>query len=285
MPIEHWFSRRTFAGLPFGLAAACGWRRAPVPAPAIADLSYGPSPAQCFDVYSAPGPSGRLAPLVVLIHGGGWESGSRGEVAKFIPYFTERRCVVASIGYRLTPEAVAPAAAEDVRNAIASVCARAAEWHVDSGRVLLVGFSSGAHLALLAALAPPDAVSGPQCRARAVLSFWGVTDVADLLSGENERAFARRWLPESPGRLELARRLSPMQYDAAGAPALCAAHSVHDDIVPFAHSERLVDRFLQARVPARLTRLSHRGHAPSPGAYPAILNEAFHFLDGVGVFP
>jgi acetyl esterase/lipase len=79
--------------------------------------------------------SGSLAPLVVLIHGGGWESGSRAEVAKFIPYFTERRWVVANIGYRLTPEAVAPAAAEDVRNAIASVCARAAygagdqRWH------------------------------------------------------------------------------------------------------------------------------------------------------------
>ncbi|MBK7925954.1 MAG: alpha/beta hydrolase fold domain-containing protein [Bryobacterales bacterium] len=219
----------------------------------------------------------------MLIHGGGWEGGSRAEVARFIPYFTERRCVVANIGYRLTPEAVAPAAAEDVRNAIESVRARAAQWHADSGRMLLVGFSAGAHLALLAALAPPDAIGGPQCRARAVLSFWGVTDVVDLLSGENERAFARRWLPEGPERLELARRLSPMQYDAAGAPALYAAHSVHDHIVPFAQSQRLVARFQRARVPAHLNRLSHWGHTPSPEEYPAIFSEAFRFLAGIGV--
>jgi acetyl esterase/lipase len=224
--------------------------------------------------------SGRPAPLVVLIHGGGWESGSRDDVVKFIPYFTSsQRYVVANIGYRV---AVAPAAAEDVRNAIESVRCRAAEWSADSRRMLLVGFSAGAHLALLSALAPSAVIGGPRSRVSGIVSFWGITDVADLLGGEHARDFARRWLPPQPMQLEFARRLSPINYDVSDAPPLCAVHSVHDNVVPFAHSEGLVMKWEKAKRRAKLIKLSHQGHGAPPEDYPAIFGEVFRFLDGTG---
>ncbi len=215
-----------------------------------------------------------------MVHGGGWIGGSRDDIAGFIPHLTSRGYVVANIGYRVASEAVAPAAVEDVRNAIEFVRSRSAEWGADSSRTLLIGFSAGAHLALLAALAPSEAIAGPQSRACGIVSFWGITDVADLLEGPHMRDFARQWLPEGEGRLELARRLSPLNYDAAEAPDLCALHSVRDDIVPFAHSERLVAKFQQAKRRARLIRLSHEGHAPPEKDYQAIFAEVFRFLAG-----
>jgi acetyl esterase/lipase len=188
---------------------------------------------------------------------------------------------VANISYRLAQEARAPAAAEDVRNAIDSIRRRADQWEADAGRMLLVGFSAGAQLALLAALAPSSAIAGPQCRAWALASFWGITDVADLLNGDHPQDFARSWIADRPGQLDLARRLSPINYDVSEAPPLCAVHSVHDDTVPFAHSERLVAKFQQAHRRAKLIKLDHAGHSAPPRKRPAILAEALRFLEGV----
>lgn len=277
-------SRRALLGAPAALLSifqpACHSDSAPTPM--ARDLSYGPSASQRLDTYASAQQRG-LRPLVLLMHGGGWERGSRDDMAPFIARFTSRSYVVANIGYRLAAEAPAPAAVEDVRNAIEWVRLRAAGWGADGRRILLAGFSAGAHLALLAALAPASAFAGPPCRARAIMSFWGITDLADLLGQHNPRDFARRWIPESPARLELARRLSPIEYDVTDAPALCAIHSLYDDVVPFAHSERLVAKFQHANRPAKLIRLSHRGHAAPDNAYPAMFSEAFRFLDGTGV--
>jgi dipeptidyl aminopeptidase/acylaminoacyl peptidase len=81
----------------------------------------------------------------------------------------------------------------------------------------------------------------------------------------------------------LARKLSPIDYDVDEAPPLCAIHSLHDEVVPFAHSERLVAKFQKAKRQAKLLELSHRDHAAPPEDYPAIFAEIFRFLDGAGV--
>ena len=278
MPVLSRLSRRALVGTPAVFSCACRLRQAP--APVVRDFPYGPNAAQRLDVYPAERAHGRPAPLAVLIHGGGWESGSRDDVVPFMRNFTSRGYVVANAGYRVASQATAPAAAEDVRNAIECARTRAAEWGADSRAMLLAGFSAGAHLALLAALAPSTAIGGPQSRVRGIVSFWGITDVADLLCGEHARDFARRWLPEPRGQMELARRLSPISYDVAEAPTLCAVHSVHDDVVPFAHSERLVAKFEKAKRRAKLIKLSHQGHAAPSKDYPAIFGEVFRFLDG-----
>lgn len=259
------------------LSFAC--RRSRRSAPVLRDLSYGPHPSHRFDVYPAAGTAVGRHPLAVLVHGGGWIGGSRSDVAGFVPHIASRGYVVANIGYRVASEAVAPAAAEDVRNAIECVRSHAAEWEADSSRTLLIGFSAGAHLALLAALAPSNVLAGPQSRARAIISFWGITDVPDLLEGPDVRDFAQQWIPDGPNRMELARRLSPLTYDVSGAPDLCAVHSIHDDVVPFAQSEKLVAKFLQAKRRATLIRLSHEGHAAPEKDYPAIFAEVFRFID------
>jgi acetyl esterase/lipase len=280
MPMPGRLARRTLVGLPVAFSLACRIRR--VAPPRAADFSYGPSPHQHVDVYSAAQKPGHPAPLVMLIGGGGWQSAPRTDAVGFVPVFTSRGHVVANVGYRVTSEARAPAAAEDVRNAIEAARCHAAQLGADSRGMLLVGFSAGAHLALLSALAPTSDLAGPQSQPRAIVSFWGVTDFASLLSGDHANVAAQRWLPEGPERPALARRLSPINYDVSEAPALCAVHSVLDDVVPFWHSERLVAKYLKAGRPAKLIKLAHRGHAAPAKDYPKIFDEIFRFLDGLG---
>ena len=274
-------SRRTLVGIPVAFSLACRNRR--VSPPRAIDFFYGPSPYQHLDVYNSAQEPGRAAPLVILIGGGGWQSAPKPDAAGFVPMFTSRGDVVANAGYRVTAEARAPAAAVDVRNAIEAVRRYAGQWRADSRAMLLVGFSAGALLALLSALAPTSDLAGPQSHPRAVVSFWGVTDLADLLDGDHARLSAQRWLPESSERSSLARRLSPITYDVSEAPALCAVHSVLDDVVPFSHSERLVAKYLKAGRPAKLIKLTHKGHAAPKKDYPGIFDEIFRFLDGLGI--
>jgi acetyl esterase/lipase len=274
-------SRRALAGIPVALSLACRDRRPS--RPLAIDFSYGPNPYQHLDVYNPANQPGHAAPLVILIGGGGWQNAPKPDAAGFVPMFTSRGDVVANAGYRVASEARAPAAAEDVRNAIEAVRDRAAHWGADSRGMLLVGFSAGAHLALLSALAPTADLAGPQSRPRAIVSFWGVTDLVDVLGGDHARLSAQRWLPESPERPALARKLSPISYDVSDAPALCAVHSVLDDVVPFSHSERLVAKYLKAGRPAKLIKLTHKGHAAPAKDYAWIFNEIFRFLDGLGI--
>lgn len=274
-------SRRTLVGIPVAFSLACRDRR--VSQPRAMDFFYGPNAYQHLDVYNSAREPGRAAPLVILVGGGGWQSAPKPDAAGFVPMFTSRADVVANVGYRVTSEARAPAAAVDVREAIEAVRNRAAHWGADSRGMLLVGFSAGALLALLSALAPTADLAGPQSHPRAIVSFWGVTDLADLLDGDHARLSVQRWLPESSERSSLARRLSPINYDVSEAPALCAVHSVLDDVVPFSHSERLVAKYLKAGRPAKLIKLTHKGHAAPKKDYPGIFDEIFRFLDGLGI--
>src|SRR5690349_14568693 len=98
MPIPIRSSRRAFLGMPAVFSYAS--RASEAPTPSVRDFSYGPSSSQRLDVYAAPQESRLPAPVVVMIHGGGWVSGSRRDVAKFIPNFTSQRYVEPHLGQR-----------------------------------------------------------------------------------------------------------------------------------------------------------------------------------------
>ena len=117
------------------------------------DLPYGDHPAQRLDVYR-PGvaPAGGV---IVLVHGGGWRRGDKGGrqlVRHKVAHWVGRGWILASINYRLLPEAGPLLQADDVARALAFVQSRGPAWGADPARCVLMGHSAGAHLvALLAA--------------------------------------------------------------------------------------------------------------------------------------
>ena len=130
------------------------------------------------------------APVLVAVHGGGWQIGDRYVYQHWGPYLAARGYALFAIEYRLTkPGAKSwPGAAYDVRAAVQFVRANAAKLGVDPERIGLIGDSAGAHLASLVALAGgepllsteyrDDAQAGVSCAVKAVIGFYGVYDMA-----------------------------------------------------------------------------------------------------------
>lgn len=141
--------RKAMLLLPFLLAAA----------PALAqsapgrEVAYGAAQLQKLDFYRG---AKADAPLVVFIHGGGWNRGDKGNAtgAEKIAHFTGRGFAFASVNYRLVPGATVEQQAQDVADALGYLVQHARELGFDPGRLVVMGHSAGAHLAALIATDP-----------------------------------------------------------------------------------------------------------------------------------
>jgi acetyl esterase/lipase len=122
------------------------------------EVAYGDGPRQRMDVYRAldraGAPLSAPAPVVIFVHGGSWESGSKEAYAWVGKALAQMGFVAVLPSYGLMPDTRFPAFVDDVARAAAQVKARAAEWGGDTARVVLMGHSAGAQLAALVAYDP-----------------------------------------------------------------------------------------------------------------------------------
>lgn len=218
-------------------------------------------------------------PAVIWYHGGGWVRGDKSEnVLRILP-FLRMGYTVFNVNYRLARQANAPAAVEDVRYALRWVASRADKYRIDRRKLILSGTSAGAHLALTAAFLPVSAgfdrapgsdestsvadwwTSAPQSAppVAAVIDFWGIADVKDLLAGSNARNWAIEWMGNA-NRQELAAQLSPINLVCGGLPPTLILHGDPDPYVPFEQSVRLKELLDRAGVPCQLMRVPGGGH-------------------------
>ncbi|SFK68733.1 alpha/beta hydrolase [Lysobacter sp. cf310] len=200
-------------------ASAAGPPRADLP-----DLSYGPDPAHRLDVYRPA--RARKAPIVVMVHGGGWRIGSK-DARGVVGHKAERSLangrIFVSIDYRLLPGADPLSQAEDVARALAYVQRTAPRWGGDPAQVVLMGHSAGAHLVALLAAAPDIArAQGAQA--------WRGTVALDSAAYDVDALMRRPHLPlydQAFGREpDYWRRASPtLRLRAAPAPMLLVCSS------------------------------------------------------------
>ncbi len=140
------------------------------------------------DLYSPDG--GGTYPVIVAMHGGGWQVGSRDFYRYMGPYLTAHGYAVFSIDYRLSTldgGNCYPAAVHDVRAAVQWVRSHAGELNIDPARIALMGDSAGAHLAALVALTGDgpefadacrdDPYAGVSTKVKAVVGFYGAYDL------------------------------------------------------------------------------------------------------------
>ena len=122
------------------------------PEPDLKDIAYGSQPRQRLDVFLARG-GAKPAPVLVMVHGGGWCVGDKGLAAVTrakSAHWTGKGLVFVSVNYPMIPDgARALQQAESVARAVAHVQQHAAEWGGDPARVVLMGHSAGAHLVSL----------------------------------------------------------------------------------------------------------------------------------------
>ncbi|GAA1986562.1 alpha/beta hydrolase [Kitasatospora viridis] len=216
----------------------------------------------------APPAGERPAPLVLWVHGGGWAEGDRRypppTVAgdRFFDAIVRSGLAVATIDYRHSLEAPFPAQLHDLRAAIRYLRLHAAELGLDTDRLALWGESAGAHLAVLAALAPartPDGVDlegevgvtdPPSGGIRAVVDWYGPTDLrsaaaafpAALAVPPAGHPFTALIGADPAQRPDLVRAATPLTYADHPAPPFLIVHGTADRIVPHDQSRLLAER-------------------------------------------
>ena len=175
--------------------------------------------------------NGDRRPAVIVVHGGGWTSGSRiARVGQILEMLTRGGFNWFSIDYRLAPDHKYPAALADLRAAHDYIRCRAREFRIDPDRIALVGEDAGAHLAALFAAERPPGV-------KALVCLGGIYDLRSLprFSGEDAgSALAGIFGLAGPGTAaeRVLARASPVMKVAGGMPAVLAAHGTADSEVP-----------------------------------------------------
>ena len=172
---------------------------------------------------------------------------------------------------------LAPAAVEDCLCALHWVGRNAKKYNFDLSKVVVTGGSAGGHLALTTSMIPFSAGFENECayeddetwagswkdakpKVAAVINWFGITDVSDMLQGPNIRAYAVSWLGNPPNREDLAKRLSPLSYVRPGLPPILTIHGDADKIVPYSQAVRLHEALSKAGVKNQLLTIPGGGH-------------------------
>lgn len=230
-------------------------------------------------------------PTLIFIHGGGWVNGTKEQSLMAVMPWFEMGWNVVNVEYRLGKVALAPAAVEDCLCALRYIAAQAKTYDIDTTRLVVTGESAGGHLALTTGMIPESAGLDRQCpgaplpKVAAIIDWYGIVDVNDLLDGDNRKSYAVQWLGSLPNRDEVARRVSPMTYVRPGLPPVLAIQGDADPTVPYQHSVRLTAALTKAGVANQLVTIpggKHGGFTPDERTRIYVAIREFLAKNGLG---
>lgn len=244
----------------------------------IPAVRYGQGGGQplLLDILRPDPPPDRPTPAVIEIHGGGWQEGHR-DVNRS-RNLAEQGILIASIDYRLSPQAPFPACLHDAKAAVRWLRGNAWQYGVDPNRIGVWGHSAGGHLAALIGasgdvpeLEGQSGTPGVSTGVQAVLAECPPTDLLDpAWQGADEPSeTVKRLLGGHPReRPDLAHLGDPVAYVREGAPPFFIAHAERDVVVPIRQAERLYQALLAVDANATFVRMRGTGDG--------------HALDGYG---
>ena len=206
-------------------------------------------------------------PTIIYMHGGFWVAGNKeGAILNLLPWM-EMGWNVVNVEYRLGPNTLAPGALEDSFCALRYVGQQAKTYNVDVDRIVVTGESAGGHLALALGIIPESegldrecAANTPLPKVAAVINWFGISDVPDVIDGPNRRPPAERWFGSLPNRMEIAKRVSPITYVRAGLPPILTIHGDADPTVPYPEAVALHAALTKVNVPNQLITIPGGHH-------------------------
>jgi acetyl esterase/lipase len=242
-----------------------------------------------MDIYNAP-KAAKPTPVVINIHGGGWNHGVKESQTGFNTFF-KMGYAVANMEYRLTGQATAPAAIEDTRCALIYLIKNAKALNIDVNKIVIMGGSSGGHLALMGGLLGNDHRFDGNCagveniKVAAIIDKYGITDVWDWGYGPNITSkSAKTWLGDKAKDQEFAKSVSPMTYVNKNSPPTFIVHGDADPTVPYQQSVALHKKFVEAGVKTQFMTVEGGLHGKFPKDKNSEVNKAIaDFLKELGL--
>jgi acetyl esterase/lipase len=209
-----------------------------------------------LDLYVPEKADGPL-PLIVWVHGGGWQSGNKRNCKA--TGLSGKGYVVASVGYRLSGEAPFPAQIHDCKAAVRWLRANAKTYKIDPKHVGAWGSSAGGHLvALLGTSGDVKALEATELgnadqssRVQAVCNFYGPGNIVTVLKQRRVRnqkpsgAFYKLFGGPIDEKQDLIRLASPVTHISKDDPPFLLVHGEKDRVVPYAQSVEF-DKALKA---------------------------------------
>lgn len=223
-------------------------------------------------------------PVVLYVHGGGFQFGSRTDDADVrLEALAAHGVAVLSVDYRLAPDHPFPAPLEDLRAAVRWTRENAGRLDVDATRIGVWGASAGGLLASLLALTSGD--DDDAARVQAVVAWFPLTD---LLASASRSALESAIFPyhfeaallgvatvaevtSDPALRDRARQASPLHHVTGDAPPFLIAHGDRDRITPVGQSTALHEALVRAGVPSSLVLVGGAGHEDAAFQAPAHL--------------
>lgn len=265
--------------LSFPLLAQCQ-RASTAPAGfrALRDLDYvgAGNQRQMLDLYLPESKADKPLPLVVYIHGGGWEAGSKdradallGLIQGSTPY------AGASLNYRLTDQAQWPAQIFDCKAAIRWLRAHAQEYNLDPDKIAVFGISAGGHLvSMLGVTGGVKELEGDlgkhldqSSRVSCVLDFCGPSNFltfggkGSILDPEDPKGpLAHLIGGPLKDRQGVARNASPVNYITQDDAPFLIIHGDKDNIVPYSQATEFDAALKAAHIPSILLTGTDGGH-------------------------
>ena len=235
---------------------------------------YGADTLQQYDLFL---PEGRdhQTEIILVIHGGGWISGTKEEWNYYAQRFCDFGFAAISMNYRLANDSIHyHEMLDDIDSMIMCVSRNIDKWGIGSGRIALFGYSAGGHLALLYSYSRDK-----ERNISSVISLAGPTDLKDSLLWESPGLYDNivlmtgdpdpaDWFPANP-----------VSYVSPANTATLLIHGTNDSIVPFSQSVKLNQLLTASFAPVKLLLLENETHFFSAAATEKFLNETKQFLD------
>jgi len=267
-------ARSTVLTAAAALAACAAWSGAAAAQNVhkLADLQYAEADGQPLelDLYQ---PSKPHAPLLVWLHGGRWEVGSKERMP--LGALVERGYAIASLNFRPASLARFPGQVHEIKAALRYLRARAPDYGYDATRIGILGESSGGHLAALVGTTNGQAELegnlgehlGVSSEVHAIVSYFGASDLLTILAqstpyglGIREPAL-KTLLGALPNDAEaLARLASPVFQVDGHDPPLLMLHGDQDPQMPINQSHELEGAYERAGLDAKLIVVHGAGH-------------------------
>lgn len=228
-----------------------------------------------LDLYE---PDGAAKAIIVMVHGGGWRRGSRQGIAAYGQVLASLGFLAVAGEYRLLDEAPWPAQLEDVHTATKWAAEHASKCGLPPGRLALLGFSAGGHLALLAADDLKDQVA-------AVIALFPPVELVTGTPDPGQTAASK--LLEDAATEAAARLASPLHRAGPRFPPTFLIHGAEDWVVPHVTSQRMFDALTAAGVKAELHIYAGHTHefADAPYMMELMTAEVANFLRRTVVDP